>query len=183
MLDEREKRQALERQLEALKAAQPRQEAPQAPNLYDDPEGFAAHQAQQTHAVALNIKLDLSEDMARQRHGEEVVDKAKQWAIERMAQSPVFQQEVLSNRNPYDFAVQAYQRDQVVAQLTPEKLAAFNAWQTAMASAQPAPALAGAAPPQAAPTPPRSLATAPSASGAAPADTSGSAYDGLFEKG
>ena len=183
MLDEREKRQALERQLEALKAAQPPPAQVQAPNLYDDPEGFAAHQAQQTHIVALNIKLDLSEDMARQRHGEELVDKAKDWVVAKMAQSPTFQQEVLSNRNPYEFAVQAFQRDQVVSQLKPADLDAFRAWQAATAAAQQAQPPAGASPPiPVAAAPPRSLASVASAAGSSSPDT-GSAFDAIFEKG
>ena len=133
--------------------------------------------------VALNIKLDLSEDMARQRHGEELVDKAKDWVVAKMAQSPTFQQEVLSNRNPYEFAVQAFQRDQVVSQLKPADLDAFRAWQAATAAAQQAQPPAGASPPiPVAAAPPRSLASVASAAGSSSPDT-GSAFDAIFEKG
>lgn len=175
VLDEREKRQALERELAELR----RQHAqPQAPALdpYEDPAAY-------TQQVALNIKLDMSEELARSKHGDELVEQAKQWAVAKFGQSPAFQQEVLSNRNPYEFAVQAYQRDQLVSQLKPDDLAAFQAWKAAQASLQPAQLAAPAAIPQPVAAPPRSLASATSAGGAAHVPTGeGQAFDSLFKR-
>jgi hypothetical protein len=174
MLDEREKRQALEREIADLrKNAQP---APAGPDPFEDPAAY-------TQQVALNIKLDLSEDMARGKHGDEVVNQARDWVMAKMGESPTFRDEVLSNRNPYEFAVQAWQRDQVVSQLQPSDLAAFKAWQAAQAALATTPQAAPAAPPAPVVPPPASLAAAPSAGGAAHVPIGeGQAFDSVFRK-
>lgn len=159
LLDEREKRQNAERELAELrKQVAPPPPAAPAPDYYEDPAGY-------TDQRTLNIRLDLSEDMARGKHGEETVTAAQQWALARMQASPAFNAEVLSNRNPYEFVVQAYQRDQVVSQLTPDTLAAFKSWQVAQAALQSQQPAASAAPPTPVAPPPVSLASATSAGG------------------
>jgi hypothetical protein len=169
VLDEREKRQAAERRAQEMeRRAQDleaqRQAAP-IPDPYEDPDGYRAFQTQQFQQAQLNIRLDLSEDLARGKHGDDLVTAAQQWALGRYEQSPAFRQEVLSHRNPYEFVVQQYQRDQFVSQVQPSDYEAFKAWQAAQAAApQPAPA-AQAAPPQPATIPRQSLAGAPSAGG------------------
>lgn len=171
--------QALREEMRALKQPQQQHQQPEIPDPYDDPQGFAEYQAHQTQQATLNIKLDISEDLARAKHGDEPVEKARDWALSRMQQSPSFRDEVLSNRNPYEFIVQAYQRDQVVAQLTPEKLAAFEAWQAAQANPAPQPAI-----PPATPAPPRSIASQPSAGSAKPGEQPvgpGVAFDSVFK--
>lgn len=175
VLDEREKRQALERELAELRRQHAQAPAPQV-DPYEDP---VAHVEQRV----LNTKLDMSEEMARSKHGDDLVNQARDWAMAKMGQSPAFQQEVLSNRHPYEYAVQAYQRDQMVSQLTPADLAAFKAWQAAQASLQTAPAAVAAAPPQPVAAPPRSLASATSAGGMQAVPTGdGQAFDALFKR-
>lgn len=185
LLDERDKRQKLEAQLAALEAAKPAPQAPEPPDPNLDPEGARQYQDAQQQQFALNIRLDVSEDLARVKHGDETVDKAREWVLGRMNASPSFRDEVLSNRNPYEFAVQAFQRDQVISGLTPERLAAFEAWQTAQASGQPQ--VQPATPPSPlnpAPAPPRSLATESSAGGASHVPSGpGQAFDAAFSKG
>jgi hypothetical protein len=172
---ERERRQNAERELETLrKQTAPPPPPPQQsiPDRYDDPEGYEAYQAEQQQATILNVKLDLSEDMARGRHGEELVDQAKAWALQRFEQSPAYRQEVLSHRNPYEKAVQDFRRDQVASQVQPDELDEYLAWKASKANpapSTPAPAALAPAPaPRTAPTPPpRSIAAAPSAGGPA----------------
>lgn len=178
LLDERERRQAAERERDELRKAQQRPPEPvTVPDPYEDPNGYQAFQAQQTQQAALNIRLDLSEDLARGKHGDALVDQARDWALERMAKSPAFNHEVLSHRNPYDFIVQQHQRDQFVSQIQPSDYEAFQAWRAAQ-SAAPQPAAQAASPVP----PPPSLASATSAGGAASVPTApGSAYDALFK--
>jgi len=149
------------------------------PDVFTDPEAFALHQQQQAQSIALNVKLDLSEDMARGKHGDEAVDAARDWALARFAQSPAFQQEVLGHRNPYEHVVSLYKREQLLANVTPDDLEQFQAWKAAKANAlQPAQAA-----PQ--PVPPRSIATVPNAGGAKPGAEpvyEGAAFDAIFRK-
>jgi len=70
-----------------------------------------------------------------------------------------FNQQMLSSEDPYEAAYQAYNREQIVAKVSPDRLAAFEAWEKAQAEAQ---AAAPTHTPSTAPAPPpRSLATAP----------------------
>lgn len=165
--------QGIRDEFKAFKAQQAPKPAPEPvaiPDAYADPDGYAAFHQQQTHQATLNIKLDLSEDMARSRHGEDLVDSAKEWALQKMEQSPAFAQEVLSNRNPYEFAVQAFNRDQLVSNLTPADVASFRAWQAAQSGQAPAPIPAAPAAPHVA-APPRSIASDTSAGGGKPGET------------
>lgn len=185
LLDEREKRQQSEREIERLnEQLRSNQPPPEAPQIDEDT-------ARLVETRVLSSKLDISEDMARQRHGDELVEAAQKWGRERMAKSPDFAREVLSERNPYERVVQEYQRDQIVQSLKPGDLDAFRAWQAAQANPpaiQPviepaAPALVPAAPPAPA-APPRSIAQAPSAGGMQTVPSGpGQAFDSLFNKG
>lgn len=146
------------------------------PTVYD--EGYEQYMAAQVHNAALNNKLDISEELARQAHGDDLVDKARDWALQRFAESPAFRQEVLSQRNPYGYAVKEFQRQQALSELNdPAELQAFKAWKAAQALAQ-QPAAAPAAPP-----PPRSIASAPSAGGVQHVPTgAGQAFDNVFKR-
>lgn len=167
VLDERDKRKKLEQENEELRKQNqtPVQHQP-APDMFEDPEGYRAHQAGEAHRLALNVKLDLSEDMARGVHGDELVDKARDWAVQKFQQNPGYQAEVFSQRNPYNFVVAQYQRDQIASSVTPDEFAQFTAWKQAQAGLTPAPAAPTDNPSPAKP-PPRSLASAPSAGPAA----------------
>lgn len=158
LLDERDKRRTLEQELERLRANQQPAQQPAVPDMFDDPEGYSAYQSAMTEQSALNTKLDISEEMARDKFGDEEVDAAKDWALAQFASRPDFQRKVLTQRNPYKFAVEEYRRDQMVSQVTPDDFAQFQAWKAAQSQIQaetkPAPQ-----------APPRSLASAPSAGG------------------
>jgi hypothetical protein len=162
MLDEREKRQRMERELEAMRAQQPKPQPVQIPDVLDDPEGFAAWQQGAAQHAAINVKLDMSEEFARQQHGDELVDKARDWALQQFAANPGFQQQVFGQRHPYSYVVAQYQREQIASQLTTDDFAQFQAWKAAQAQIAPQPTQAAPAAPSPA-IPPRSLASAPAA--------------------
>lgn len=156
LLDERDKRKALEQELERFRAAQKPVEAPAVPDMFDDPEGFAAYQEQRVASTALNTKLDISEEMARDKFGDEEVEAAKNWVLAQAQIKPGFGNEVISQRHPYKYAVELYRRDQMASQFNPDDFAQFQAWKAAQSAVQ-----EQTKPPVTAP--PRSLASAPSA--------------------
>lgn len=157
-------------------APQPNQPQAEEPVLYQDSTPaeiaqYLAYHEEKRAVAALNDRLDLSEELARDKHGDELVNQVQAWVAQKYAENPAFRQEVLSQRNPYGFAVKRYQQDQLVQQVQdPTEFEQFRAWKAAQANpAQPATTAAPAATPiRTAPTPPpRSLASAPSAGGLA----------------
>lgn len=163
VLDTRDKlkaeQQARERAEEQLRQFQ--QPAP----TPDDPEAFQRHQFDQVQAAVMSTRLDVSEDMAREKHGDAIVDGAKDWALAKFASNPAFQQEVLAQRNPYGYAVQQYQREQALGKLgDPSQVEQFLAWKAAQGGdpTTAAPAIPAIETPA---IPSRSLASAPSAGG------------------
>lgn len=176
LLEERDKRKALEERLRSFEAQQQRQPLP---DPRHDPAAFAAYQAEQVQQTLINERLNISERFARKEYGNEAVDKARDAALARFADDPLYYQQVMTQADPYEFVVQEYKRQQAFEALSaPGRLDAFLAWQ-AQQQAQPA-APAQAVPPTPAP---RSLASAPSAGGAKPGETpigEGAAFDDVF---
>lgn len=176
---EKEARRRLEEQLQQY----------QQPAPSPDDEGYVDWQAQQTQNAILSTRLDISEDMAREKFGDTTVDQAKDWAVKRFAESPAFQQEVLSQRNPYGYAVAQYQKQQSFEKLGNDgsEIEAFLAWKAAQGATTTQPAVAdpAAATPEQPAMPPRSIASAPSAGGgvAHVPQGPGIAYAGLFGQG
>lgn len=169
LLEERERRQRAEQEAQRL---QQQFQPPELPDPYEDPQGFAQLQEQRWQAQRLSDRLNMSEEMVRTTHGDEVVNAAQQWAMQRFQQTPAFQAEVYAQRNPYGFVVKEYQRAQTLEKLggaDPAQVEAFLAWRAAnQGGATPQPAAAPAASPTPRPTaPPPSLAAAPSAGGVA----------------
>lgn len=158
LLDERERRKELERRLAALEEARTEAAAPD-PNA--DPAGWHQFQFQQVQNEMLHMRLNMSEIASRRHYGDEATDQAKQWALSRFAENPAFQAEVLQQADPYGYAIEAYHRDQIASQVTPDQFKAFQAWQ--QAQAQIPPAQAEPIPPPAAV--PKSIASLPSAGG------------------
>ncbi|MCA0358726.1 MAG: hypothetical protein LCH78_18080 [Proteobacteria bacterium] len=134
--------------------------------------------------ATLNTRLDISEDMARDKFGDEIVDQARDWALEKFQNNPAYKTEVLSQRNPYRYIVEAYKADQRAARLNDladDDIEAFLAWKSGQQAPQQA---APAAPPQQS-APPRSLASAPAAGGGKPGEQPvgpGVAFDALFTR-
>lgn len=181
---ERAKAQAYADQLARYQQAQTESGIP---DPYTDPEGYAAYHQEQVAQAAMTVRLDISEDMARSKHGDEVVNSVLEWAQGRFAQSPAYRQEVLSQRNPYEYAVQAYQREQALASVDPSELDAFRQWKAAQGQQPPnplsAPAPVAAAPQSPVAPPPPSLNSAPSAGVASHIPQGpGQAFDGIFAR-
>lgn len=170
--------QELRQEIKALKQPAPAPQPP--PDRYADPDGYEAYREQQEHDARLNLRLDLSEEMARVQHGDNLVDTARDWAIQQFQNRPAFYAEVISQRNPYGYVVAQYQRDQMISQVTPDEFAKYQAWKSAQAQAQAGAPLS----PQSPPAPPRSLANASSAGGGKPGDMpthEGSAFEATFK--
>jgi hypothetical protein len=157
----RDELKALKAQLEAIQQPQQPQQS-KVPDIFEDPEGFVAHQNAQLHAATLNTTLNISEEMTRAAVGQEAVNEAQAWGAQAFAQNPGLYQQFVSQRNPYGFLVEQYRKATAVAKLgdDPAEIEAFLAWKQ---SQQGAPPPAQATPQQ--PTPPPSIAAAPSAGG------------------
>lgn len=183
VLEERDKRKAMEAELARYRQQQ-QPEPVEVPDPIDDPDGFSEFQQQYVQQTALNIKLDFSEDMARTAHGDETVDAAKAWALERFGNNPAYQAEVLRDRNPYGRAVKDYlaeQRVQKLSGMPDDEFAQFQAWKAAQAQIQPATTPA-ATPVSPAPIPAPSIASAPSAGGVTHTPVgAGVAFDAMFK--
>lgn len=168
--------QDVRKELQALKQ-QVQPPAPM-PSIYEDPDGYQVAVQQQTHG----IRLDYSRRLASAVHGAETVDQAHEWAFARCDADPVFNQQVLSARDPYEFVVSEYKRDKAIGLLTQLDPARLEQLLTGInAPAQSAQAAPAAIPPQPIPTP--SLASAPAAGsdkpGAMPIHE-GAAFDAIF---
>ena len=110
VLDEREKRKALEARVRQFEQQRPQQ----APNPYDDPEGFAAHQQQLVEQRLTQERFAMSDMFARQQHGAEAVESAVQWAQDRAQADPAFAMSYMRQQNPIDWIVQQHKRDQTL---------------------------------------------------------------------
>lgn len=111
----------LRQEIRALKQ-QPQQEQPKAPDVLDDPKGYAAFMEKQATSIAQNVRLDVSEQMTRQAHGDEVVDAAFQ-ALQ-AANDPAAYQSVMQDRNPWGALVKWHQNQQVIRETGGD----LNAW-------------------------------------------------------
>ncbi|HEY5072046.1 MAG TPA: hypothetical protein VII63_08445 [Caulobacteraceae bacterium] len=147
MLGERDKRMAAERRLAELEA----KAQPPAP-----PEA-----AEQFGAALYAQNLRSSRKFAEREYGKPLIETVHDWAAKRCDADPEFNRQMRLADDPYEAAMQAYDREQILASVSPKDLDAFKAWQAAQAELQ-----AMTDPQQPAPPPPRSLATAPGNGGA-----------------
>lgn len=173
LLDERDKRKALEARIAEFEAQQ-QQKQPEAevPDPYDDPKGYADYQQQQINAARVEAKFEISDRFARQQHGEETVQGAIDWAAAKAQAEPMFAAQYMQQQDPIGWIVQQHKRDAMLADIgdSPddwfEREAAKRGWQKQDA---PAAAAVAAVEPKQATAPakvPRSLAS----QGSAPSD-------------
>jgi hypothetical protein len=153
LLDEREKRQAAERTAKALEDRL----AAQQPQPPDTPEA-------RFEATRYADNLRYSRKFADKAYGADLVSTVHDWAFQKCASDPFFNAQMRSSDDPYEAAMQAYNREQILAKVSPSDLEAFEAWKAANAAAQ-AQTPATPHPPAVAPLP-RSLADAPGTGGA-----------------
>lgn len=192
---EREKRKAetaaretAERALEELRGtgSQPANVAPPAPTSRDDidTKGMSAEQIFALNNI--NQKLGVSEMLAREKFGDDVVNKVETWARERFEKEPGWAATVFNQTHPYKFAIEQFEaseRAKAAGELTPEQIAEaialYRAKDNPPGDTPPQPmtlatALVSPPAPQAlkrpAP-PPSSLAESPAAKGTSPTNT------------
>lgn len=191
-LDEREKRQALQRELDDYKRKL--EEATKKPVELDaisDPDGFKNHFDQQIARTKWDTLTTLSRTWAVKAHGEETVKAAEEAIKAEVERNPGFFQTIERQPDPYDFGVSWHKRQQAIAKLGDKDPDTWFEEQAkargyVLATPQPANGVAPAAPAPATPTPlPRpSLASAPAAGGTTPkvATGPGAAFGGVFSK-
>jgi hypothetical protein len=172
MKDERRKRQEAEAKAQELERryqeAQAKAPATPKPRLdaYEDPEGVNAFFESRIQQEAFQIRADLSRERALEKHGQETVDAATQWAIQRAATDPAFDSQIGKAQWPADFVVAEYKRSQTLEalggrdldDLVKERAEEYAKSQGWIVSPEGQPS--SLKPSQ--PTPPRSLANVPS---------------------
>lgn len=169
--EEREKRQALERQFAELKARvdQPQQVAQspqrqQAPDPYEDPEGYNAYVQNTVAQTEWKMRAEMSGRFAEEKFGKDTVEAAILWAQAEGAKDPTLGQRVQLQSSPVEFVVQEYQRSQTLQALQGKSLddylqeqAVAKGWIVSQADGASAPSQQKPS----SPTPPKSLSRAP----------------------
>lgn len=170
LLDEREKRQEaqrraddLQRQMQQLQAQQNR--APE-PDLYDDPEAYAARMDQKLAQTEWTMRRNMSANFAISAHGQDKLDAAVKWADEKA--DPFVQQRFTAAPDPYGLLIKEYERDQLMSQIgtDPDAYVRRRFAELSGGSAQQPAAPAAIPQPAASPAPPRSLARVSGSGGA-----------------
>jgi hypothetical protein len=176
LLDEREKRQAAEREAEQLRAKIPQAQPANMPDPYEDPQGFEQHVQSRVQEVIKTERLNTSYQIATVRHGREAVEEARVWAIDRAQKDPAFSASLDMQSDPVDWIVHQHKRDGLLSQIGDKSLEDFIREQVAsdptkygltapvVAATPPSAVIAQPAPKAA--VPPRSIAsdaTAPAA--------------------
>ena len=156
LLDEREKRQAKEREADELRRrlAAYEQQQQQKPEFLDDPDAHIAALSRQAQALALQTKLDMSRAYAEDKFGKETVDAAFQFFNEH----PQLSHPLVNHPMPFVEAVKVYQRHQAMQEIGDDPVA-YRAKVEAEVRER---LLAEKAKPA---TPPPSIATAPGVAG------------------
>jgi hypothetical protein len=119
--EEREKRQALQAELEALKAQFNSQQQPQEPpapppTIWEDEQGWQQHfGAQVAQQAALNAKLDLSEMLNRRDNAD--FDDMKARFLEMAQQNPAIVQDALADADPWGKAYKIAKNAATMAEL------------------------------------------------------------------
>lgn len=166
-LDARDEAKELKRRLADYEAREvASKQRTDAPDPYDDPNGFAAHQTAQVQEALTAQKFATSDMIARQQHGAETVEAAGTWAMERAKNDPVFAASYMREQHPIDWIVQQHKRDELLKQIgdNPDEWVKRRYAEIAPAPIAAAP-VAAQQQPASPPTPPRSLASAPGSGG------------------
>lgn len=109
---ERQARARLEAQLQALMA---QQQPKQVPDMYADPDGYQQHQQQTVQSAVDQVRFQISEDMARDKFGDEKVNAALEWAKQNLG--PAETVRIQRARNPYREMVSLYDERQTLSQI------------------------------------------------------------------
>ncbi len=115
---ERSEARELKEQLRALQQQVSQMNAPKpepAPDVIEDPQGYQGHLVGQVGQIANNLKLEMSEEMARDRYGDADVDAA--FDALREANDPVEYQRIMATRSPWVEMVKWHKRSEVSRQI------------------------------------------------------------------
>lgn len=128
--EEREKRQKLEQELEALRqqiqAAQYQEPPAPPPSIWEDEQGaFQAHAQAIAAQTSLNARLDMSEMLASQAHDD--FDQMKAKFVEMMQMNPSLQQKVLAAKHPWEEAYRIAKNAATIEELGATDLDALKA--------------------------------------------------------
>lgn len=165
LLDEREKRQNLERELADYKRreqqrqqeeAAKRAEQP-APDWYENPEQAFTHHLSTYQAKEENRFLNQSQFLAEREYGKDFIAKAGQWVL----QNPALRNEVMNHPSPWHAVAEAYKAHEAQQAIGPDP----DAWMKAKEEELRAKILAEVQQPSKPRTPPPTMAKAPSAGG------------------
>ena len=183
LLDERDKRQAETRKREDLEQQLQRYQQPQQPEYVPtDPSGIIQYALAEQQRVAFNERLNTSELMARQAHGEEIVSEAQQAFLSAVGQNPMLQQQLQGQIHPYDFVVKWHKQHKLMSEIGQDP----EAWRKSEAEKIRAQVLAelqgqGVSPARSSQQPPPSVVGRPAAARAGTVPIGpGNAFDNLF---
>ncbi|NBW22176.1 MAG: hypothetical protein EBR82_80920 [Caulobacteraceae bacterium] len=191
LLDEREKRQKYERELEDFKRKyeEATRKPPEPMDPLADPEGFERQLNERLGKAEWDAITRISLGFAVKAHGADTVKAAEDWVREQASTRPGFVDEIRQSTDPYDFVVRAHKRHMAMSKIgdeDPDSWAAKWAEQNGYVKAGQAnlAAASGQTPSPTIAAPPRpSLASAPSAGNNSPKVPMGpgAAFDGLFK--
>jgi len=183
LLDERDKRQAETAKRIDLEAQLQRYQQPQQPEqIPTDPSGIIQYALAEQQRIAFNERLNTSELMARQAHGEDIVSEAQQAFLSAVGQNPMLQQQLQGQIHPYDFVVKWYRQHKLMSEIGQDP----EAWRKSEAEKIRAQVLAelqgqGVSPAPSSQQPPPSVVGRPAAARAGTVPTGpGNAFDNLF---
>lgn len=100
-----------EARLRALRNQQAQEAAQSIPDPNTDPAGYAQYVAWKAQYDQVNMAANFSERIARMQYGDDTVEKATQWALQRGAA-----QKYIGARDPYAALVSDYNAEQVLKQ-------------------------------------------------------------------
>ena len=183
LLDERDKRQAETAKRIDLEAQLQRYQQPQQPEqIPTDPSGIIQYALAEQQRIAFNERLNTSELMARQAHGEDIVSEAQQAFLSAVGQNPMLQQQLQGQIHPYDFVVKWHKQHKLMSEIGQDP----EAWRKTEAEKIRAQVLAelqgqGVSPAQSSQQPPPSVVGRPAAARAGTVPIGpGNAFDNLF---
>jgi hypothetical protein len=118
LLDERERRQTAERELQEYKRREREaQQRQQAPDPGEDPYAFAQYQQAMFQEQMRAQALDTSYRFALQQEGKELVDKATAWAYEKGMADPAFDFAFTQQHDPVAWVVAQYKQNELLNQV------------------------------------------------------------------
>ena len=117
LLDEREKRQAETRRREELEQQLQRYQQPQEEYIPQDPRELLQITLEQQQKVAFNERLNMSEIMARQAHGDDAVAAAQRAFLEASQQNPALGEQLQGQVHPYDFVMRWHKQHQLMSEI------------------------------------------------------------------